>query len=141
MKAMAAELCVDFKIGTSETSLAVWSWRRTALHRLLLAAGCLIALQTLPLAVVDAACTTTSCGNSCAGGYYYTNYYECNCQNSMLFPGVTFCDYAEPDFACKPHAAFYVKTMKEAGVEQVEDCWFVDDSEANVRAALELVVK
>jgi pyrimidine and pyridine-specific 5'-nucleotidase len=53
------------------------------------------------------------------------------------FQGVTFCDYAEPDFACKPDAAFYVKTMKEAGAERVEDCWFVDDSEANVRGALE----
>ncbi|KAJ3198912.1 hypothetical protein HDU67_003226, partial [Dinochytrium kinnereticum] len=33
-----------------------------------------------------------------------------------LFEGITFCDYAEPGFVCKPEREFYVKAMREAGV-------------------------
>ncbi|KAJ3116534.1 hypothetical protein HDU96_009422 [Phlyctochytrium bullatum] len=54
------------------------------------------------------------------------------------FEGITYCDYSEPDFSCKPEKAFYVKAMREAGVERMEDCFFVDDSATNVDAAKKL---
>jgi hypothetical protein len=42
-----------------------------------------------------------------------------------LFEGLTFCDYAEMPLVCKPHPDMYRKAMKHAGVERVEDCYFV----------------
>lgn len=41
------------------------------------------------------------------------------------FEGLTFCDYAEMPLVCKPHPDMYRKAMKHAGVERVEDCYFV----------------
>lgn len=41
------------------------------------------------------------------------------------FEGLTFCDYAEMPLICKPHPDMYRKAMKHAGVERVEDCYFV----------------
>lgn len=73
-----------------------------------------------------------------------------------LFEGITYCDYGAEKFVCKPHEDMFQKVMKEAGVERVEDCYFVgachgnpnlslnstntlsDDSASNVRAAKEL---
>ncbi|KAL6795169.1 pyrimidine 5-nucleotidase [Trichoderma sp. SZMC 28012] len=55
-----------------------------------------------------------------------------------LFEGLTFCDYAEMPLVCKPHPDMYRKAMKHAGVERVEDCYFVDDSFANCAAAKKL---
>ncbi|KAJ3333025.1 hypothetical protein HDU76_012109 [Blyttiomyces sp. JEL0837] len=52
-----------------------------------------------------------------------------------LFEGITYCDYAEPDFVSKPDPLFYKKAMKEAGVTKIEECYFVDDSESNVDSA------
>ncbi|KAJ3197392.1 hypothetical protein HK101_003818 [Irineochytrium annulatum] len=57
---------------------------------------------------------------------------------SDLFEGITYCDYSEPDFKCKPERAFYDRAMKEAGVSADAKVWFVDDSAANVDAAVEL---
>ncbi|PNP51945.1 hypothetical protein THARTR1_07154 [Trichoderma harzianum] len=54
------------------------------------------------------------------------------------FEGLTFCDYAEMPLVCKPHPDMYRKAMKQAGVERVEDCYFVDDSFANCAAAKKL---
>ncbi|KAL6698336.1 Haloacid dehalogenase-like hydrolase domain-containing protein [Trichoderma pleuroticola] len=54
------------------------------------------------------------------------------------FEGLTFCDYAEMPLICKPHPDMYRKAMKQAGVERVEDCYFVDDSFANCAAAKKL---
>lgn len=42
-----------------------------------------------------------------------------------FFEGLTFCDYSEPPLICKPDPRMYTKAMKEAGVERVEDCFFV----------------
>lgn len=42
-----------------------------------------------------------------------------------LFDGLTFCDYAQQPLICKPHEEMYKKGMREAGVERVEDCFFV----------------
>ncbi|OTA97287.1 hypothetical protein M434DRAFT_392001 [Hypoxylon sp. CO27-5] len=52
-----------------------------------------------------------------------------------LFEGLTYCDYSQIPIICKPHKDMYAKAMKEAGVGRVEDCYFVDDSYANVASA------
>lgn len=44
-----------------------------------------------------------------------------------LFDGITYCDYTETPLVCKPHKPMYIKAMKEAGVENVEDCFFVGE--------------
>ncbi|GJN66910.1 hypothetical protein PCL_12750 [Purpureocillium lilacinum] len=54
-----------------------------------------------------------------------------------LFDGLTFCDYAQQPLICKPHEEMYKKGMREAGVERVEDCFFVDDSYSNCVKAKE----
>jgi len=41
------------------------------------------------------------------------------------FDGVTFCDYSVSPFVCKPQTDMYAKAMAEAGVERMEDCYFV----------------
>ncbi|KAJ2483895.1 suppressor of deletion of TFIIS [Coemansia sp. RSA 2131] len=53
-----------------------------------------------------------------------------------LFEGITFCDYSEPDFPCKPEREAYDRAMCEAGVDDAQLCYFADDSAQNVEAAL-----
>ncbi|KAJ2663192.1 suppressor of deletion of TFIIS [Coemansia sp. RSA 1200] len=55
-----------------------------------------------------------------------------------LFEGVTFCDYLEPDFPCKPEPRSYAKAMNEASVDDPSLCFFADDSLMNVQVALGL---
>lgn len=43
------------------------------------------------------------------------------------FEGITFCDYASTPLVCKPHKNMFDKAMREAGVERVEDCFFVGE--------------
>lgn len=70
-----------------------------------------------------------------------------------LFEGITFCDYAAPKLLCKPSPEMFSKAMREAGVTEKSDCFFVgmfssllylairsddcvsDDSQLNVAAA------
>ncbi|KAF2101659.1 pyrimidine 5-nucleotidase [Rhizodiscina lignyota] len=52
-----------------------------------------------------------------------------------LFEGITFCDYAAETLVCKPHKDMFERAMKEAGVKDVHDCYFVDDSYMNTKAA------
>ncbi|KAI1646062.1 pyrimidine 5-nucleotidase [Daldinia loculata] len=54
------------------------------------------------------------------------------------FEGLTYCDYSQIPIVCKPHKDMFAKAMKEAGVEKVEDCYFVDDSFANAQGAQNL---
>ncbi|KAH9808647.1 pyrimidine 5-nucleotidase like protein [Teratosphaeria destructans] len=54
-----------------------------------------------------------------------------------LFEGITFCDYAAKELLCKPRPEMYAKAMREAGVSDVKDCYFVDDSALNARGARE----
>ncbi|KAF1968100.1 pyrimidine 5-nucleotidase [Bimuria novae-zelandiae CBS 107.79] len=54
-----------------------------------------------------------------------------------LFEGITFCDYGSEKFYCKPHVEMYDKAMSQAGVKNNENCYFVDDSYINTRAAEE----
>ncbi|KAF2747803.1 pyrimidine 5-nucleotidase [Sporormia fimetaria CBS 119925] len=55
-----------------------------------------------------------------------------------LFEGITYCDYASERFVCKPHREMFEKAMREAGVEECDRCYFVDDSALNVNAAWKL---
>lgn len=52
-----------------------------------------------------------------------------------FFKGVIACDYSLPDFPCKPEARAFYLAMKTAQVEEPTDCYFVDDSAANVETA------
>ncbi|KAG6039528.1 hypothetical protein E4U41_002498 [Claviceps citrina] len=52
-----------------------------------------------------------------------------------MFDGLTFCDYSRTPLICKPHPDMYRKAMKEAGVGDVQDCYFVDDSYLNCTKA------
>ncbi|KAF7301755.1 Pyrimidine 5-nucleotidase [Mycena indigotica] len=52
-----------------------------------------------------------------------------------LLDGVIFCDYEEPNFACKPDAEYYHRALVKAQVSDPSDCYFVDDSGINVKAA------
>ena len=52
-----------------------------------------------------------------------------------LFEGITYCDYGARPFLCKPAPDMYAKAMREAGVEDVKDCYFVDDSAINATGA------
>ncbi|EQL00320.1 pyrimidine 5'-nucleotidase [Ophiocordyceps sinensis CO18] len=54
-----------------------------------------------------------------------------------LFQGLTYCDYAARPLICKPDPEMYKKAMREAGVENVKDCFFVDDSYLNCEKAKE----
>lgn len=42
-----------------------------------------------------------------------------------LFEGLTYCDYGQVPLVCKPHEDMFRKAMKEAGVSDVEDCFFI----------------
>ncbi|OBZ70454.1 Uncharacterized protein C24B11.05 [Grifola frondosa] len=52
--------------------------------------------------------------------------------------GVVYCDYANPEFSCKPEEEFYQNALKTAGVKDASRCFFVDDSWKNVDAARRL---
>ncbi|CAI6334099.1 unnamed protein product [Periconia digitata] len=74
--------------------------------------------------------------------WLFTNAYKTHGQRVVkllkiddLFEGMTFCDYGSDKFACKPHAAMYDKAMEMAGVKSNQNCYFVDDSDINTKAA------
>ncbi|KAF4495925.1 pyrimidine 5 -nucleotidase [Fusarium agapanthi] len=48
-----------------------------------------------------------------------------------LFEGLTYCDYSQVPFVCKPHKEMFMKAMREAGVSDVSRCHFIDDSQKN----------
>ncbi|TBU32826.1 pyrimidine 5-nucleotidase [Dichomitus squalens] len=52
-----------------------------------------------------------------------------------LVENVVFCDYSNPDFNCKPEPEFFQNAMKIAGVTDPSQCYFIDDSLNNVKAA------
>ncbi|KAI7910566.1 hypothetical protein M0657_002920 [Pyricularia oryzae] len=55
-----------------------------------------------------------------------------------LFDGITYCDYAAQPLVCKPHEDAFANAMRDAGVENVDDCYFVDDNYQNCRKANEI---
>jgi len=42
-----------------------------------------------------------------------------------LFEGITFCDYAQRELVAKPQREMFERGMREAGVQDVGDCYFV----------------
>ncbi|CVK84856.1 probable pyrimidine 5`-nucleotidase [Fusarium mangiferae] len=54
-----------------------------------------------------------------------------------LFEGLTYCDYSQVPFVCKPHKEMFDKAMREAGVSDVSRCYFIDDSHKNCVGAEE----
>lgn len=52
-----------------------------------------------------------------------------------LFEGITFCDYGAEKLLCKPDPNMFKKAMREAGINSVKDCYFVDDSTINAVGA------
>ncbi|KAF5984738.1 pyrimidine 5'-nucleotidase [Fusarium bulbicola] len=48
-----------------------------------------------------------------------------------LFEGLTYCDYSQVPFVCKPQKEMFMKAMREAGVSDVSRCYFIDDSHKN----------
>jgi len=42
-----------------------------------------------------------------------------------LFDGMTFCDYGQPKLLCKPYVEMYEKAMREAGISNWKECYFV----------------
>ncbi|KAF9413788.1 hypothetical protein BGZ94_000609 [Podila epigama] len=55
-----------------------------------------------------------------------------------LFAGTTFCNYLEPKFVCKPDRKAFEKAMREAGVSNPADCYFIDDSGHNIAMATQI---
>jgi pyrimidine and pyridine-specific 5'-nucleotidase len=45
-----------------------------------------------------------------------------------MFDGITYCDYSSSPLICKPHEDMFDKAMREAGVADVKDCFFVGKS-------------
>ncbi|ETS61838.1 hypothetical protein PaG_03942 [Moesziomyces aphidis] len=52
--------------------------------------------------------------------------------------GIVYCDYATPDFACKPELDYYRAALLVVGASPNTRNYFVDDSSLNVVAAKEL---
>ncbi|KAL4910001.1 hypothetical protein BDW74DRAFT_46557 [Aspergillus multicolor] len=52
-----------------------------------------------------------------------------------LFEGITYCDYANPPLICKPSQMMYDKAERDAGATDKTECYFVDDSGLNCKAA------
>lgn len=42
-----------------------------------------------------------------------------------MFEGITYCDYGAEKLLCKPAPEMFAKAMREAGVSEVKDCYFV----------------
>ncbi|RGP66299.1 short chain dehydrogenase reductase family [Fusarium sporotrichioides] len=48
-----------------------------------------------------------------------------------LFEGLTYCDYTQVPFVCKPQKEMFSKAMREAGISETSKCYFIDDSHKN----------
>lgn len=52
-----------------------------------------------------------------------------------IFDGVTYCDYNDFPLICKPMENSFQKAFDESGTVNLENIYFIDDSEINVKAA------
>ncbi|KAF8525320.1 Haloacid dehalogenase-like hydrolase-domain-containing protein [Gautieria morchelliformis] len=55
-----------------------------------------------------------------------------------LIEDIVYCDYAVPDFSCKPEPEYYQQALDKAKVSDPSKCHFVDDNLQNVQAAKKL---
>ncbi|KAH9938203.1 pyrimidine 5-nucleotidase [Fomitopsis serialis] len=74
-----------------------------------------------------------------------TNAYQAHAKRVLRILGVedqvedvVFCDYSNPQFACKPEPGYFHIAMQKANFQDLSKCCFVDDSRTNVRAAKQL---
>ncbi|KAG0741257.1 hypothetical protein G6F23_007707 [Rhizopus arrhizus] len=51
------------------------------------------------------------------------------------FEGLTYTNYAIPDFNCKPEPESFLRAMRDAGVQDPSQCYLIDDSALNIDAA------
>ncbi|KAF8313393.1 pyrimidine 5-nucleotidase [Clavulina sp. PMI_390] len=51
------------------------------------------------------------------------------------FESIIYCNYEDPNFSCKPEPQFYESALAAAGSSNTSQCYFIDDSLVNVRAA------
>jgi pyrimidine and pyridine-specific 5'-nucleotidase len=58
-----------------------------------------------------------------------------------LFEGMTYCDYAQAPFYCKPHVEMFDKAMEEAGIKSNEKCYFVGKSKESMLISDSLIRK
>jgi len=72
----------------------------------------------------------------------FTNAYETHAARVLRIleledemEGIVYCDYAQPDFSCKPETVFYQDALKKANIKSPASCYFIDDNLGNVRAA------
>ncbi|KAG1619008.1 hypothetical protein G6F46_003493 [Rhizopus delemar] len=54
------------------------------------------------------------------------------------FDGLTYTNYNISDFNCKPEIESFLRAMKDAGVQDPNQCYLVDDSSLNIDAAQKL---
>ncbi|ODV59526.1 nucleotidase, partial [Ascoidea rubescens DSM 1968] len=55
-----------------------------------------------------------------------------------LFDGLTYCDYAQENFLCKPYKMMFLKAINDSGVvNSQENAYFIDDSRLNCLKAKE----
>ncbi|KAI0030704.1 pyrimidine 5-nucleotidase [Vararia minispora EC-137] len=52
-----------------------------------------------------------------------------------LVDGLIYCDYAQPNFSCKPEREYYEQAMRTAHISDPSKILFVDDSRTNVLGA------
>ena len=57
-----------------------------------------------------------------------------------LFEGITYCDYSQPKLTCKPHKEMYDKAEAEAGIADVQECYFVGMAIALKKEAYHCVI-
>ncbi|KAF9925690.1 hypothetical protein FBU30_004582, partial [Linnemannia zychae] len=55
-----------------------------------------------------------------------------------IFHGMTYCNYLEPHFVCKPDQKSFAKAMREAGVQDPSLCYLADDSTPNIDMAVKI---
>ncbi|KZT12504.1 pyrimidine 5-nucleotidase [Laetiporus sulphureus 93-53] len=74
-----------------------------------------------------------------------TNAYKTHAQRVLRILGVedqieglVYCDYANPEFSCKPEPEYFHNALQQAQVQDPSKCCFVDDSRMNVHAARQL---
>ena len=49
-----------------------------------------------------------------------------------IFEGLTYCDYNQRPLICKPQLEMFQKAMRDAGVDHVEECFFVGTTRPHV---------
>ncbi|KAJ1673957.1 suppressor of deletion of TFIIS [Spiromyces aspiralis] len=57
---------------------------------------------------------------------------------SHLIEGITYCNYSEVNFPCKPGKDAYLRALEHSGAKPGQKCYLVDDSAKNIIVAREM---